>query len=78
MEQAGVDLLEKNKAARRAKFYSEYADEELSRIITSFMKGDGDHSSVSNGHQTVGESRIETDPEAYKLRDEVEESDDVY
>ena len=26
-EQAGANLLEKNKAARRAKFYSEYADD---------------------------------------------------
>ena len=46
-EQAGTDLLEKNRAARRAKYYKEYADDQLSRIITSFMKGD-DNASSSN------------------------------
>ena len=69
--QAGDDLIERNKAARRAKFYSEYADDQLSRIITSLMMQDD--MTATEGHRTSLrelESDAETDHEAYKLKDD--------
>ena len=37
-DQVSAEQLERERAARRERFYREYADHELSRIITSMMQ----------------------------------------